>query len=250
MIPAHRLLVRRIEVAAVGEFFHRGADALKSLQLAGHIVAAFFIPALVQRNNTDFVTPHQIDIFFCIVEGKGEYAAQVLKEIHAFFAVQRKDYLAVAAGLEKILSFKAAADFLMIVDFAVRSKDKLSVRAQQGLPAAQRVNNGKTLVGKHRIPPGIDPAPVRPAVPYLPRHVEHNIPQLLVHRTGSPSSIKSPNKTTHRICPLTQKKYRGIPAHSPENKKRMSTRTIHSSGTDILVSKSIQNYSSIVNISE
>ena len=208
MIPAHRLGSSKFsrplaahEVASVGEFFYRAAHAFQSLQFGSHVVAAVLIPALIQRNHADFVTPDDVQIFLAVIQGKRKDAAQIFQKINAFVQVQRQNHLAVALGLELIAVGIFGANVLVVVDFAVHRKNYRAVGTDKRLLSRKRVYDGKTFVAQNRVVARVHAAPVRSSVANLARHVQklraQFILQALVNRFASRRQIKRTYKSTH-----------------------------------------------------
>ena len=74
--------------------------------------------------------------------------AAVSEKADALVFVQGKDNLAVAPGLEGILSGITRTDVPVIVYLAVDGKDLFTVGRVQGLSARLGIDDGKTLVRK------------------------------------------------------------------------------------------------------
>ena len=148
------------------------AEAFKSFQLTAKVDATFFIPAYVERYHSDRVAGYEIVVRFFIVKGESENAVQFFEKADALVFVQGKDNLAVAPGLEGILSGITRTDVPVIVYLAVDGKDLFTVGRVQGLSARLGIDDGKTLVRKDCGAAYVDATPVRSAVAYLLRHFQ------------------------------------------------------------------------------
>ena len=107
--------------------------------------------------------------------------------------IQRKDYLAVAAGLKTVFPRKAAADILMVVNLSVDRQHQRLVGRKQRLPTALGVHNTQTFVGQDGTTATPDSTPVGTAMPYAAAHLE----RFLAQRVRLFSNIEYSNYSTH-----------------------------------------------------
>jgi hypothetical protein len=105
---------------------------------------------VVQRFDAERVARQQQGLFAGIPQGKGIHAAQVLQHGRAFGLVQVQQYLRVGFAAEDVaLRFELAAQFAVVVDFAVEGDDELAVCALHRLCAALgEVDDGQAAVAE------------------------------------------------------------------------------------------------------
>ena len=118
------------------------------LQFGGNIHGAVAVIAYIERYHADGVSGYQKLVLLFIIKCKGKDAADVLEEVDAFVAIERKDDLAVAARLEVILAGILAANLLVIVNLAVDGQHLLPVGREKRLPAAFGIDDGEPFMGK------------------------------------------------------------------------------------------------------
>ena len=124
------------------------ADALESLELAGDVHPAEGVAADVEGNHAYRVASYQEAVPSLVVKAEGEDAAQRVEkrtdesvggmfigrgELGGYVLIEGEYALTVGAGLEGVVA--AAADFLVVVDFAVDAQDQISVRRNEWLAA-------------------------------------------------------------------------------------------------------------------
>ena len=151
--------------------------AFKGFQFGGHIDGAVAVVTDVEGNDTNGVAGNQELVALLIVEYEGENTAEVFEEVDALLTIESEDNLTVRTRLKLVLSGKAAADLLMVIDLAVHSQNLLTVWAVKRLAARLRVDDAQSLVGEDGRATTIDTTPVRSAVTDLLTHLQCFITQ-------------------------------------------------------------------------
>ena len=161
------------------EGFVSFALPFERLQFRGHIHGSAAVIAYIERYHSDGVAGYQEGILLFVVKGEGKDAGDVLQEVDAFVAIERKDDFAVAARLEVVTSGILAANLLMIVNLAVDGQHHLPVGREQRLSAALRVDDRETFVSKDGRAATINAAPVRTTVPDFLAHAQSLLAKLV-----------------------------------------------------------------------
>ena len=94
----------------------------EGFQFGGDIDGAVAVISYIKRYHADGVAGNQELVALLIVKYEGENAAEVFEEVDALLTIQGQDYLTVGARLKLVLSGKAAADLLMVVDLTIHSQ--------------------------------------------------------------------------------------------------------------------------------
>ena len=76
LIPAHRFFILRIKIMTVWKLFNSLTLTFQSLQFRSYIKTTSFIPSLIKRNNTNFITSNKINIIFTVIKRKSKNSTQ------------------------------------------------------------------------------------------------------------------------------------------------------------------------------
>jgi hypothetical protein len=165
-----------------------GADALKSLELAGYADMTFLILSYIEWNNAYGVAGNQIFITLCVIQCKCKDSVQTLKHTDKILlaasgthsiTIKRQDNLAVTAGTERVSALILTTYCLMVVYLTVYGQHLQTILAEKGLTARLRVHNTQTLVSQYGRASTPDSAPVRTAVTNPATHFQCLLSELL-----------------------------------------------------------------------
>ena len=194
-VPASHLPLAAPVIVSGQEGLVALAHTLESLQLTGAADAPLAVFADVKRYHPDGVACDEILVPLLIIERESEYSVQFLDEVHALVAIEREYHLTVAARAESVFSGIARAYLAVVVYLPVHRENLFSVGREQRLSSALRVDDRQPFMTQYGRPSAVNAAPVRSAVPYLPRHAESLCPQ----RAHVALYIKYGSYSTHTL---------------------------------------------------
>ena len=159
------------------------ALAFKGLQLGCHIHLAVLVVANVKRYDANRVASDKKRAILDIVKGESEDAGQALKQRHERrraiglpLTIEGQDDLAVGTRLILVIA-RRLADGSMVVNLTVHGKHLFLVGREERLPAAFRVDNGKTLMAQYGRLASVDATPVGAAMTYFLTHTQRLLAQ-------------------------------------------------------------------------
>ena len=155
------------------------AESFEGFQLGADIYCSVVIITYVKRYDTDWVAGNEEFVFLLVIKHKGEYAADVFKEVDTFLFVEGKDNLAVALCLEIVLASIQASYLLMVVYLTIDSQHLFPVRRIKRLTTTLGVNDAQSLMSKDSTAATIYTTPVRTTMTYLLTHLQSFFAQFL-----------------------------------------------------------------------
>ncbi len=87
------------------------------------------------------ITTNHEYIFFFIVKTKSKNSTQIFQKRRTFIAIQSKDNFAVRLSLKVIFTSITFPNFLMVIYFAIHSKNLIAIFTEQWLFTGSNIHN-------------------------------------------------------------------------------------------------------------
>ena len=159
---------------------HVVAGVHQSLHFRGHPQAPCVIGSVIEGNDADGIAGDDPRVRCRIEQHKGVHAGQVLDEVPSVLPVEGEDDLAIAAGLEWIVTTGSTGtpgfEVDVVVNLSVDGEHSARIRIDERLGTAEHIDNGESFMRDDGRRKFTDAGPIRSSMLLASGGIQDGLP--------------------------------------------------------------------------